>query len=752
MAVSRFEAKARIVTLLAILCCGVKVSAALHYVRANNGNAAPPYSSWATAAATIQDAIDVAQTGDQILVTNGVYQTGGWAINGLTNRVGVTNALVVESVNGPGVTVIQGYRDPDTTYSSNAVRCVYLADGASLIGFRIINGATLMTNSIYVDVSPVTTGGGVYCESTNSTVSNCVLAGNAAYAAGGGASRGTYSYCTFSNNVTAGSGGGASGTYVGLGLCILSHCTLSSNTASLGGGAADCILISDSSITDNFAQNGGGIAGYTSVVRCGLTNNSAVTKGGGFITASLTDCFVVSNRANMGGGGAGFGGTSGCLYYLNWADRNGGGGFELGVDNCLFLSNSCAGYGGGLCGYMDSTGTDGGGNSTFIGNSALYGGGISHMRLSRITLKNNSAFYGGGAYLSTLLSCQVLTNSATGVGGGGCDCNMNACNVAGNWSGDSGGGAGNEGSWLNLVLTNSTLIGNSASNYGGAGYGIALTGCLVASNFCAGSGGAIADSPIVSCTLSNCTLTGNTALVSAGGVYRGTLNNCIVYDNFAPQDANYTPYSPSTMVGSVLNYSSTTPMPVPIPGAGTNNITGPPLFVNELAGNYHLQTNSPCINAGWNGYVGQGMDLEGNPRIVGATVDMGAYELQWPATAAFHAWLKLYRLPSDGSADYADSDHDGMNNWQEWICGSIPTNSASVLLMLAPTNTLAGVTLSWQSVSNRTYFIERATNLAAPSAFQLLQANLPGREDNTTFIDSSPGGRRAAFYRVGVQQ
>jgi hypothetical protein len=470
--------------------------------------------------------------------------------------------------------------------------------------------------------------------------------------------------------------------------------------------------------------------------------------GGGFITATLTDCYVVSNRANMGGGGAGFGGTSGCLYYLNWADANGGGGFELGVDNCLFLSNSCAGYGGGLCGLMDSTGTDGGGNSTFIGNSALYGGGISHMRLSRTTIKNNSAFYGGGAYLSRLVDSLVATNSATGVGGGACDCNMNACTVVGNWSGDSGGGAGNEASWLNLVMTNSTLIGNSASNYGGAAYGIALAGCLVASNFCAGSGGAVADSPIAFSVLTNCTVTGNSALVSAGGVYHGMMNNCVVYNNFAPQDSNFTPYDYLSMVGSVLNYSCTTPMP----NAGTNDITDTPLFVNALVGNYHLQTNSPCINAGWNGYVGTSMDLEGNPRTVGIAVDMGAYELQLPAIAAFHAWLKLYKLPSDGSADYTDSDGDGMNNWQEWICGSIPTNSASVFLMLTVTNTSAGVTLSWQSVSNRTYFIERATNLAMPAPFQLLQSNLAGHDGSTAFIDASPAGRGAYLYRVGVRQ
>src|SRR5712672_981455 len=68
--------------------------ASVLYVNLASNNPLPPYAAWSTAATNIQDAVDSANTGDQILVTNGLYGIGSrMTSDGVTNRIAVTNAV-----------------------------------------------------------------------------------------------------------------------------------------------------------------------------------------------------------------------------------------------------------------------------------------------------------------------------------------------------------------------------------------------------------------------------------------------------------------------------------------------------------------------------------------------------------------------------------------------------------------------------------------------------------------------------------
>jgi len=91
-----------------------------------------------------------------------------------------------------------------------------------------------------------------------------------------------------------------------------------------------------------------------------------------------------------------------------------------------------------------------------------------------------------------------------------------------------------------------------------------------------------------------------------------------------------------------------------------------------------------------------------------------------------------------------------MNNWQEWIAGTDPTNALSFLQMLTPARTGSVVSVSWQSVNNRIYFLQRATNLTAPPVFWTVATNLIGLAGTTAYMDTN--APLPAFYRVGIQQ
>jgi len=530
------------------------------YVAPKNGNPIAPYTSWETAAQTIQDAIDVAFPGDEVVVTNGIYQSGGRAIQGtMTNRVVVIKPLMVRSVNGPDVTIIRGEQASDTTNGAGAVRCVYLTNQATLVGFTLTNGSTL-TQGYSEEIS----GGGLWSASRMVVVSNCVLLGNTGRS----------------------SGGAFSGT--------LKNCLLVGNSSDGGGGATSSTLID-----------------------CTLRRNSGGNGGGGALSSILINCTVAENSASRGGGASG-----------------------STLTNCVLKGNRAEG--------------------AWIG------------------------YYGGGAANSILYGCTLIGNSASDQGGGAFDCTLNSC----------------------------LLIGNSAA-YEGAAQG----------------------------TLNNCTIVSNSASITGGGTIFGTLNNCVMYYNNAPVAANHSGEAR-------LNYSCTTPLPT----NGSANITKPPLFINPGAGDFRLQSNSPCVNAGRNAYAPAGPDLDGNPRITGGTVDIGAYEFQSPQSALSYAWLQQYGLPADGSADLTDPDGDGQNNWQECRAGTDPTNSISALRLLTPLVSTNGLLVGWQSVSGRKYFLERGPSLDSRGVFSPVSSDIAGQSDTTIFTDTNAVGAGPFFYRVGVSE
>jgi hypothetical protein len=289
------------------------------------------------------------------------------------------------------------------------------------------------------------------------------------------------------------------------------------------------------------------------------------------------------------------------------------------------------------------------------------------------------------------------------------------------------------------ILSNCTITNNQAGPFGGGVAYSTLNNCLVVSNTAHYGGGA------TYCTLNNCTVANNLVTMNGGGTYQCTNHNCIIHYNLRWVLPGYVTNNYS---GGEFNYCSTLPLP-----SGPENITNAPLFANWTGGNFHLQSNSPCINSGNNAFVAVTNDLDGNPRIKGGTVDIGAYEYQTPASVISYAWLQQYGLTNNGSVDYIDPDGDNMNNWQEWHTGTNPTNALSVLQMATttPTNNPPGLIVTWQSVTGITYFLQRGTNLTAQPVFSTIQSNIAGQTGTTSYTDTTATKGGPYFYRVGVQ-
>jgi hypothetical protein len=465
-----------------------------------------------------------------------------------------------------------------------------------------------------------------------------------------------------------------------------------------------------------YLTNGAALVGFT------LTKGGSLKGGDGVRAQSGGGVWCESSSAII----------SNCVFAGNAANQFGGGAFQGTLLNCI-LTNNAAAYGGGAC-------------SNFLINCLLirnksaiqnlnWGGGAAYCTLSNCLIVGNQSVagggYGAGAAFSTLTSCVVSNNGAGGLGGGLYFGVVNNSLISSNRASLSGGGA------YSNVLNNCILIANDGGKFGGGAYQSMLNNCKLVNNAASDFGGGAYGG-----ILNNCTVVSNSVYGPGGGVAVATVNNCIIYFNTNKFNAISPNFTSSTM-----NYCCSSPLPT----NGVGNITNEPVFLNLAGGDFHLQTNSPCINSGKNSYVINSTDLDGLPRIAGGTVDIGAFEFQLPGSILSYAWAQQYGLPTDGTADNTDSDGDGFNTWQEWHIGTNPTNSASLLQMQTTASDPSGVIVTWQSAFGINYLIDRSTNLTAQPAFQTLVTNIGGSSGTTSYLDTTATNGGPYFYRVGVQ-
>ena len=244
----------------------LNLQAATYYVNAARPDDTGAGASWASAKKTIQAAVDAAASGDLVLVTNGVYNSGARATPGYTcnNRVVIDKSITVRSVNGAAYTFIEG-SGTSAFGTPAAVRCVYLSQSAKLEGFTLQYGATQSYQT--ATYSADNAGGGFYGNTLTCEVRNCVLR-NCYAAMGGGSSMGTAYSCSYYQNGASNGGGGTYGS-------TLYSCIIYNNASSFAGGSY-----------------------YGTRVNCTIVNNRSTSGTGGIGYGNTYNCIVWGNTRN----------------------------------------------------------------------------------------------------------------------------------------------------------------------------------------------------------------------------------------------------------------------------------------------------------------------------------------------------------------------------------------------------------------------------------------------------------------------
>jgi len=193
---------------------------------------------------------------------------------------------------------------------------------------------------------------------------------------------------------------------------------------------------------------------------------------------------------------------------------------------------------------------------------------------------------------------------------------------------------------------------------------------------------------------------------------------------------------------------------------GTNNQAawGYLVWTNALTGESGVLASSPgwqvagiTLAVGSNTITVRGANYLGTPAFDTVLIIRRDEDYDSDVDGLHDWWENLHFTNGVLAGPADDSDQDGMNNWEEWVSGTIPTNLNSYFKVEdSRAQSSGGIILQWASLSNRAYAIYYATNQM--NNYTVFAGNLPPTPPLNLYTDTVHQGEAVIFYRVGVKE
>ncbi len=644
--------------------------------------------------ATIQAAINSAQSGDAVIIADGL-----WAGAGNNDLTISGKDITLKSENGPDNCIITGPVSPSATSMLAISNC----------GNMTLEGITFQNSDIRAVFANV---------ASSFVVRNCnfnnIVAPNSSAMVGAirflGAGEITVEGCSFSDNIS-----GASYTCLYISSAskaTIDNCSFTANTSfQAAGGAVNLTNITNGATITNSS----------------FVNNTALTREGGAVYSdnygldtsqlNISNCYFEGNTGTIGGAvwtntessfyAEKHSTITNCLFKNNKATTGRGGGLYAGaiiskIDGCTFDSNEAATFGGGMhigsgtrissLGQVEIT------NNVFASNiaeySAAFNSDLQPSSIKRNLIIRNCDIYDNrspnqclGFYLySDISACRIFENK------------------------------------VRVVLS------FGGSTYTPETYPL-LRNCLIYRNVRYDYNAMTAIGFAENLIIKNCTIADNEGKAFVRDYPSGyfEITNSIIYNNGGTGN-NYA--IADLKDGAIIKNSCIDSY------QGTNIQASGVITVDpQLMAGGRLGAGSPCIDAGLNSEAGD-FDLDGKPRIIGDAVDMGAYEFSIRPDIDY-----------SGTVDMGDVSQLAAN----WNLAQ-PDIAADVnddgIIDILDINAIAAdwlVDIANMPINHlqcHYKFDETIQMAAAEISINCIDPETPG----LTAIDSSPCGRDAAVY------